>query len=288
LASRKPTQKQDESAGILSSLWPFGSKDAKNIPTNSNPQSATFVSQIDDSLKQKGIDDAARQAAVKPLPADLPKDDTPKTPSMDTAVLLSSIDTNLKKSGTNVNEPPPPPEAAEAFRNAAATQAIIAKAAAESQPPRDVQSSGILGSIDQKLKAQGVEPVNSQPPPTSEVRQTAPKPAVKSVELEPKLAVEKGPLFLSPIDAPVPSPEKAASNQDTNKPDAKLDATEGSKETPSRVLVKGPVQTQPTAAQKTAERTRLSSAQDDEPKGVFDQIRQDMEKASKALNPFSW
>ena len=59
-------------------------------------------------------------------------------------------------------------------------------------------------------------------------------------------------------------------------------------ETPSRVLVKGPVQPQATAASKPAETKKPSSTPGDEPKGALEQIRQDIENASKVLNPFSW
>jgi hypothetical protein len=43
-----------------------------------------------------------------------------------------------------------------------------------------------------------------------------------------------------------------------------------------------------TAGSKPAETNRTSSTSDDEPKGVLDQIRQDVESASKVLNPFQW
>ena len=59
------------------------------------------------------------------------------------------------------------------------------------------------------------------------------------------------------------------------------------KEPPSRVLVKGPIQQQATAP-KPAETKKPASGQEDEPKGVLDQIRQDVENASKVLNPFRW
>jgi hypothetical protein len=52
--------------------------------------------------------------------------------------------------------------------------------------------------------------------------------------------------------------------------------------------VKGPVQPQSTAAAKSAETKKTGLGQDDQPKGAFEQIRQDMESVSKALNPFQW
>jgi outer membrane protein assembly factor BamD len=285
LAKKKATPKE-ESSGLLSSLWPFGSKDSKPAskaaPTDG--KSSALISKIDDSLTQKGIDSTTRQAALKPPPADLPKSEPVKAPpSTDTAALFSSIDSNLKRTGKNPGEMPATPEAAQAFRDAAATQAIVANKATQSQAPQDIQSSGILSSIDQKLKAQGVEPAQFEKPPTAEelkAAAAAQKPQIKNVELEPKLTLEKGPLYLSPAE--VQSQEKPTASQEP-------DGAESSKEPPNRILVKGPVQPQPvTAAAKSAGAKKPGSNQEDEPKGAFDQMRQDLEKASKVLNPFSW
>ena len=203
-------------------------------------------------------------------------------------MLLSSIDSNLKKDGKNVDEMPAPPEAAPAFRDTAATQAAIAKAReSQNQAPTDVQGSGILSSIDQKLKAKGVEASKLEPPPTAEAIKaaTAQKPQTTTVELKPKLALEKGPLFLNPAETK--SQEKVG-EPDEKKAAEETDGEGTAKEPPNRVLVKGPVQPQSVAATRAPETKNPSSGQEEEPKGAFDQIRQDMENVSKALNPFRW
>lgn len=285
LAKRNQAQKKEESGGLLASLWPFGGTKASTA--SNDPKANNFVGQIDDSLKQKGID-TSRQAALKPPPADLPKtDDLNKAPekTADTATLLSSIDANLQRSGKNGAELPPAPEAAAGFKDTATAQAIIAKAAAQNQQQsKDVQSSGILSSIDQKLKAQGVEPEKFEKPPTAEEVKAAAtqKSQAKNVELEPKLSLEKGPLFLTPGE--VESQEKPASNVEETKPDA----IDGPQKLPSRVLVKGPVQAPSSSAGAKPVEKQASANRDDEPKGVADQIRQDMESVSKVLNPFRW
>ena len=288
LAKRNQAQKNGESSGLLASLWPFGAKDSKAAAATDARQTSGLVSQIDESLKQKGIDSSARQSALKPPPEDLPKtDDLAKGPPAptDTAALLSAIDGNLKKSGKSAAELPPPPEAAEALKDATLAQERIAKAPAN-QATQDVQSSGILSSIDQKLRSKGVEPGKFEAPPTAqEVKATSvQKPPSRNVELEPKVTLEKGPLFLNPME--IPGPEKAApsANTATNKP-SETDSTV--MEAPSRVLVKGPIQQQ-AAAPKAVETKKPFPGQDDEPKGVLDQIRQDVESASKVLNPFRW
>lgn len=292
LTKRQQTQKQ-ESGGFFSSLWPFGSSEKKPSVPSSTANSAAVISQVDESLKEKGIDDAARQAASKPPVANLPKEEPKPAPVVDTAVLLSSIDGNLQKTGMSAAEMPPTPEAAAAFREYAANQSALAKSAAQKSSPQNLQTSGVLSSIDQKLKAQGVEPEKFDRPPTAEELKAAAaqKPQNRNVELEPKLALEKGPLFLNPNE--VATQEKPGSSQsasiDVKIPESKPEAGESVRETPSRILVKGPVQTQSTASiAKPAESKTASSSQSDEPKGVFDQIRQDMESVSKVLNPFRW
>ena len=280
----KSANKKEESDGLLSSLWPFGSKDAKATPVKGDSNNSALVTHIDDSLKQKGIDSSTRQAALKPPPADLPNtDDLAKPPpaKTDTAALLTAIDSDLKKSGKNVAELPPTPEIAEGFKNPTAQARVDKPVSSDSS--RDIQNSGILASIDQKLKAKGVEPAQFEQPATAVDEKVASmqKPQTRNVEIEPRLTLEKGPLFLSPSD--VPAQASPAASAATKEPDAAGRA----EEPPSRVLVKGPQQSA-AAPTRSAETKKPHSIQEDESKGVFDQIRQDMENVSKALNPFSW
>jgi len=292
ITKQQQAQKQ-ESGGFFSSLWPFGGKETKRTAQSSTSNAAAVVAQVDESLKEKGIDDAARQNASKPPVANLPKEEAKPAPVIDTAALLSSIDGNLQKTGKTPAELPPPPEAAAAFREYAANQAAIAKTAAQSNSPQNLQTSSVLSSIDQKLKAQGLEPAKFDKPPTADELKAAAalRPQVKNVELEPKLALEKGPLFLNPNE--VGAQEKPGSSpsatEDVKKPESKPEAGESVREAPNRVLVKGPVSTQTTASiAKPSEPKTSSASQSDETKGAFDQIRQDMENIGKVLNPFRW
>ena len=278
LAKRNAAQKKEES-----------SKKDDMAVAEKEAKASGFVGQIDESLKQKGIDSGARQQALKPPPADLPKTDdlaVKAPPATDTTALLSSIDGKLKQSGKDGTELPPAPEAAQAFKDAAATQAAIAKQT-QSQVSQDVQSSGILSSIDQKLKASGVEPGKFEAPPTAEEIKTAAtkKPQARNVELEPKVTLEKGPLFLSPSSL---SGETPAPSANPVKPQSQETVEETAP--PSRVLVKGPIQPpeRASAAAQATETRKSSSTREDEPKGALDQIRQDVENVGKALNPFRW
>ena len=292
LAQRSQAQKKEQSGGILSSLWPFGSSEAKqsNV-SNNDPKVSKLVGQIDQSLAQKGIDSASRQAVLKPPAADLPNtDDLAKgpPPATDTKVLLGAVDSKLKKDGVDGSELPPAPEAAAAFKDAALAQARIAKAQ-QSEAPQDIQTSGILSSIDAKLKAKGVESGKFENAPTAAEIKTASaqQPQVKkNVEIEPKMTLEKGPLFLNPTTN---TPEQGKAPPTADAAASKSEEGERPAEMPSRVLVKGPVQPQLAAAGiNTADNKKSVSTSGDESKGVIDQLRQDAEGLSKVLNPFSW
>jgi outer membrane protein assembly factor BamD len=282
LVNRKEAESK-ESSGILASLWPFG---RQNSSSNSKPgQNTGLVGHIDDSLKQKGID-TSRQASLTPPVADLPKNDEAPPQQMDTGVLLGSIDSTLKKSG-KTSELPPAPEAAAALREPPAIQSPATKTASKPETP---VSSGLLSSIDQKLKSQGVEPSRFELPPSpADVSESTAKntPPVK-VELEPKVNAEKGPLFLAPTD--LPTRPTSDHTDDANTPDAKPDVAEtdqpARKEAP-RNLVRGPIQSQPANQAKSAEQKKPAPGEE-ETKGLFDYLRDDVENVSKILNPFRW
>lgn len=282
--AQKETQKKEESSGILASLWPFGGKDAKPNTVNRDSRANNVVGQIDESLKQKGIDPA--ESNLKAPAPDLPNsDDLAQAAKTDTAALLGSVDSSLKRSGKDGTELPTPPEPAEGFKNAAAAQANIAKTTQSQQPPKDVQSSGILSSIDQKLAGRGVQPEQFEKPPTAEEVKTATiekSRANNKFELEPKLSIEKGPLFLNPGD--VEAGDNPAAMPETKQ----AETVTATPESPSRVLVKGPIRTDGNSIASETGTKRPASSTDDEAKGIFDQLRQDVENASKALNPFRW
>ena len=277
--AQKEAQKKQESTAVAAS---------KPGTSTGGGKASNVVAQIDDSLKQKGIDPVA-QTALEPPMADLPNTDDlaqPPPEATNTAALLSSVDSNLKRSGKDGTELPPPPEPAEGFKNAA-MQPVIAKAPQTQEPPKDVQSSGVLSSIDQKLAARGVQPAQFEKPPTAEEVKAATvekSRANTTLELEPKLSVEKGPLFLNPGN--VETGKETAPTTETKQ--AETATAAAAPELPSRVLVKGPIQTQANLNPKETAIKRSATSTDDEAKGVFDQLRQDVDSVSKALNPFQW
>lgn len=282
LVAKKNEASKQESGGFFASLWPFGSKETVK---STEPKPSGLVAGVDHSLKQKGIDSQARQATLKAPAADLPKPDAAAPAPTDTRALLGSIDANLQKSGTNPNQTPNPPAAAAAFNDSAIVQAAVAQAAAANQKTQSAPVNEVLSSIDQKLRAKGVEPAKFEavPSPAQVKEATVAKPQPKTVELEPKLALEKGPLYLSPSET------QPRANTEPVPSSAPSPASEPKQENASRSLVKGPVQAQaPVPGQKPAAARTPGPGQDDAPPSAFGQIQQDIEKASKILNPFNW
>jgi outer membrane protein assembly factor BamD len=295
LLAKNSTPPKTESKGYFSSLWPFGGSDANSTKeTSGNYES--LVARIDDSLKQQGIDSKPQTAVLKPPAIELPNVDDlqPNQHNTDNAKLLEQIDANLNKDGKSPGELPPPPESAEVFKDAAAAQAAIARAQPNTEGERSAVSSGLLSSIDQKLKGQGVEPGKFEPVPV--ITQTPGTPAAppKEINLEPKRVLEKGPLFLSPVEAPgieqATSESESAQKENAKPKSANKPEEPATREIPKAALVRGPQLPTPAAAPaaKPTEQKKPSAQPDEENKGVFDQLKQDMESVGKVLNPFRW
>ena len=287
MVAKKNEAAKKESGGILSALWPFGSKDTQKPAQSSDANTSGVLAGIDQSLNQKGIDPQSRQTALKAPAADLPKPPPAAPPPTDPGIVLGSIDANLKKAGTNPDQTPQPPAAAAAFYDSEIVRSAAVQAGAANQKTssNNTPVNEILGSIDQKLRAQGVEPTKLDAPPTpAQVKPgTAPKPQPQRVELEPKLSVEKGPLFLSPADAQATASPIQIPTSNASPPES-----DSKQEVASRPLVKGPIQAQASVPiVKTAPKISGPAEEGNAP-GAFGQIQQDIEKASKILNPFSW
>ncbi|MGH7823581.1 MAG: outer membrane protein assembly factor BamD, partial [Candidatus Binatia bacterium] len=296
LLAKKKASEKEQSSGILAWLNPFSggnSKGKQGAAGDSKSDASNLVDRIDDSLQQKGIDPSDRQAALKPPAEALPKVEEKPPQTMDTGELLSAIDSNLKKAGKQPGEMPPPPEPAEGLKKPAADHTAAAKQAAKPEPSESPVTSGLLSSIDQKLKSQGVEPSQFQASPAPvETRAAPPKQQSQKVELEPKLSVERGPLFLPRSE--VPGDEKTSAAQEPDQrgktpavPDAPQEPA--GRGIPSSV-VKGPSQPKPAAPPAKAPEVKKKPAtdQEEEPKGVFDQMKEDAESIGRILNPFRW
>ena len=300
VAAKKKSSEKQESRGVVASLWdgvnPFGGPDTKTSKAPQTGKNDQLVNQIDDSLKQKGIDSQTQTASLKPPPAALPEAVAPPQ-TMDTGKLLEDIDANLQKSGKSLADMPAPPEAAPVYRDPAVAEAVAARTketvAAKTGPEsqQTAMSSGLLSSIDQKLKNQGLEPSKFEAPPTPNqiIEEAAKQEQTKKIELDAKVAVEKGPLFLPSTD--IRSQEKPASIEESTAPGKQPEPAQ-TQQVPARnqefprALVQGPAQLQP--APKAAEQSKPLPGQGDDLKGVFEQLKGDLDNISKTLNPFSW
>jgi hypothetical protein len=148
-----------------------------------------------------------------------------------------------------------------------------------------------LSSIDQKLKSQGLEPSKFEAPPTPNqiIEETAKQEQTKKIELDAKVAVEKGPLFLPSTE--IRSQEKPLSIEESTAPGKQPEPAQP-QQVPARnqefprALVQGPAQLQP--APKAAEQSKPLPGQEGDLKGVFEQLKGDLDNINKALNPFSW
>jgi outer membrane protein assembly factor BamD len=291
LAKKKAAERQ-ESPGMLAGVWssinPFGGSES---PAQKKPDASgtgTLVDRVDDSLKARGIE-AKSQAGLKPPAADLPRVEEPAPiQTTDTSHLLGAIDSGLKKSGRNVGELPPAPAAAEAFNETAATQALAANRGTQPEAPQPIATTGLLGAIDQKLRSQGVSPsqVELPPPAAAAPQQPASKRSTTTVELEPRIATEKGTLFLQPTE--VQTQDRPDVNQPANRSDSSSEERSPETREIPKAVVKGPAQTASAAANRAADQKPPQRFGDEEDQGVFDRMMQDAESLGKLLNPFRW
>ena len=289
LVKKKVGEKKEESPGFLAGLWnginPFASGAAKDNKKSESPKDAQLVNRIDDSLKQNGVDAQSQMAALKPPAAALPEAPAP-VQTMDTSKLIGEIDSNLKKSGKEVTEIAPP-SAAAAFTNPVLVEAASA-AKKQAVDPQGVTTTGLLSSIDQTLQKKGLAPASFEPPPPPVASSETPvkKQPSQRIEIEPKLALESGPLFLNPAETQGITGASAESSSQGKKPE------NADKEPPTRdvtrALVRGPTQPQTAPVAKPEEEKKPTPSLDPENKGMFDQLRQDLDSIGKVLNPFRW
>ncbi len=257
---------------------------ARNTENNTRPSNdSRLVEKIDASLANEGIKTKEQVAAIKPPPAALPEPAPEASTGVNTDQLLRDIDSRLEKSGKVVGEITPP-EPAPGLRS---PPPAVARTPATQEVQESPATSGLLSSIDERLKRQGIEPPRyAVPVPPVEIKENAPKKQQpQKVELEPKLGSDQqGPLFLSPNEVPA-SPETPIVETTTSEKSQDPEF----REIPRRI-VKGDKQPQaPAATPKTPERSKSASAPlDEETKGVLDYIREDVDKIDRVLNPFRW
>jgi outer membrane protein assembly factor BamD len=278
------------SSGGAEKKEPRASQPAAATAAKKKEQSqASTLAGIDESLKQRGIE---TQSNLKPPAADLPQISETNLPPTDEMATLGAIDSKLQKQGKNLSQFPAPPEAAPALKVPLDEKAVAsAKAAAAAAALPD--TSSLLSNIDTKLKRQGIDASKAEETTKTEKPAASvaarPKPA-ETIQLEPRLSTEKGPLLLPPQEfqsqGRTQEPPTAATEPSKPQPAP----TAGSPSTLPELAVKGPPQP---VKDKPAETTVANNKSPDEDegetnKGTFDQIKEDIGRIGKILNPFSW
>lgn len=265
----------------------------KETAKGDSPRDPEFVAKVDESLKQRGVA-ATESSKIKAPAAELPRIDPEPPPRPLDPALLGEIDAKLKSQGKDATQLPAPP--------AGAVLPTLSTSTA-SQPPGEQQAkggtspstAGLLGSIDQSLKRKGIEAPKIEPRPEAQApsRQASGLPAARqagvkraeTIKLEPKLTVEKGPLFLETGE--YQTQEKPSEGKEVETEN--LDAPQPPKELP-KIIVQGPPQPQKekTPEIKPADKKKAAGEEEEEPKGVLDQIREELKNIGKIFNPFGW
>jgi len=109
---------------------------------------------------------------------------------------------------------------------------------------------------------------------------------VRKVELAPKVAVEKGPLFLPQTEIPAQGKPPTTDIANLEKKSESSEKQQISADQFPRTLVKGPVPAQPQPVAKVEEQRLPGDEQEN--KGIFDQLKNDADRVNKMLNPFQW
>jgi len=171
----------------------------KNGKGNPTDRPGGLTSEIDASLKEKGIDAGDHIVALRPPTPDLPEiTEEPAPPPANakahTKEVLGKVDEGLKKEGKIASEVPEPPKLIVTRRS---------KTKAKGKKTQfSLSSSGILGAIDKKLRKKGIElPKEGEASTTGDLQAATPvsQPASRpTIELSPRLSRETTPFLIDP------------------------------------------------------------------------------------------
>ena len=297
-----------EEDGFFSGLWPFGAdkKEKGKILEQDNGQ---LVNSVDESLKEQGVlktkySESGKQnpqgkgqnskSEIENLDIRAPAPNLPQvtleSPSADPKKVLADIDKGLDKGGKELADLPPPPEASSKLF--VSRPSAPKKKQANDQNGRTISptTTGLLGSIDEGLKAKGIEAPkadeNARTLGGLEASQPSSIPASQpyveeKIELTPRVSEENTPLF-DAGDFQAKGRLKEEEKKVKPTPDKPADSPEG---LPAS-LVKGPPPFP--SEEKPAETTSADKKSGDKEKGALDQVTEDLKSLSDIFNPFGW
>lgn len=297
-AGNKEQPRQEQSDGFFASFWrglnPFAKAEKPQVEATRDSQ---LVNRIDESLKEKGLSNNSQELVSKAPSPNLPKIEEPALPLANTGELLGQIDTALRKEGKDGTGLPPPPEIAPALKTSTAKAAT--PATPKAQPPK-VESSGaqsgsdLIVNVDEALKRKGIEPAKieaatkstEQKPQTQEPNREPSAGSQQKIQLDTKLGPEKGPFLMESGEYQARETPTQGEQEKSKAPTGEPD---GARELPKSV-VKDPASPAKDKAAETPQVTerKKSPDEEEESKGVFDQLRDDLGRLKGLLNPFGW
>ncbi len=201
---KKDGDKQSENGTDVAKVKQNGAGKATKATASATNGAGGLTSEIDASLKEKGIDAGDNNVASRPPTPDLPQiTEEPAPPPAASAKakaakasskeVLGKVDAGLEKEGKSAAEVPEPPK-------------LIVKRRSETDKGKKTQSSlsssGMLGAIDKKLMKKGIElPKEGAASLTGNMQASTPisQPVSRStIELSPRLSRETTPFFINP------------------------------------------------------------------------------------------
>jgi len=198
---KKDGDKKSENGTDVAKASQNGAGKATKATASAKNGAGGLTSEIDASLKEKGIDAGDNNVASRPPTPDLPQiTEEPAPPpasakakaaKASTKEVLGKIDAGLKEEGKSAAEVPEPPK-------------LIVKRRSETHKGKKTQasfsSSGMLGTIDKKLMKKGIElPKEGDASMTGNMQASTPVSQPQpTVELSPRFSRETTPFLINP------------------------------------------------------------------------------------------
>jgi len=292
---KKGGDKKSENGTNVAKVNQNGAGKATKATDLTNNGAGGLTSEIDASLKEKGIDAGDNRAASRPPTTDLPQiTEEPAPPpasakakaaKASTKEVLGKVDAGLKKDGKSAAEVPEPPK-------------LIVKRRSETDKGKKTQSSlfssGMLGTIDKKLMKKGIEmPKEGDASMTGNMQASTPvsQPTSRpTVELSPRLSRDTTPFLINPGEFQLEEkPVTAEKSKDPQSVEAARSANPQGI-VPIFELPAFVTQTQTTTLPEKKDKTASNNTSDGAPEGesakdAFGQLKGELGKFKQLMGP---
>jgi len=284
---KKDGDKQSDNGTDVAKVNQNGPGKATKGTDSSKKGTLALTSEIDASLKEKGIDAGDNNVALRPPTPDLAEISAEPSPppanlkanTANTKEVLGKVDAGLKKEGKIVTEVPTPPRLVVTRRS---------KTDKGKKMQTSLSSSGMLGAIDKKLMKKGIEPPSEEAKKREGWEASRPK-EQKTVELSPRLSRETTPFLINPGEFQLeeePVAEKAKDAQSI----AAARSANPQGIIPVFELPASVTQTQTTTLPEQKQKTADNKTTDGAPEGesakdAFGQIKGELGKFKQIMGP---